>query len=121
MHIFNLNRDARPLATISLIKSGNNQVRVSISTEMPGPWRQFHVEVFKSDSLVSISTEMPGPWRPVVLLAPTPVLGGFNLNRDARPLATTCNAGAAPFSPWFQSQPRGSEQFIPAKPGKARE
>src|SRR6266704_3469653 len=62
---FNLNRDARPLATYCW-SEGELSKNVSISTEMPGPWRQ----------------------------AATLVCGVaphcFNLNRDARPLATSC-------------------------------
>ena len=37
---------------------------VSISTEMPGPWRQEYNQITaKGELMVSISTEMPGPWR----------------------------------------------------------
>src|SRR5205809_5626849 len=36
---------------------------VSISTEMPGPWRRPGVAITVSVVEVSISTEMPGPWR----------------------------------------------------------
>ncbi len=37
---FNLNRDARPLATKAKEKDNENRRNVSISTEMPGPWRR---------------------------------------------------------------------------------
>src|SRR5881396_3298475 len=39
-------------------------------------------------SFVSISTEMPGPWRPNTIIYPSNAGDSFNLNRDARPLAT---------------------------------
>src|SRR6266487_1491402 len=110
---------------------------VSISTEMPGPWRPVfgewsphHLTMFQSQPRcqapgdcggmkekdkrstfqsqprcqapgdynlphrqgqpqpVSISTEMPGPWRRSVLQLIQMLFLGFNLNRDARPLAT---------------------------------
>src|SRR6266487_4241784 len=62
--------------------------QVSISTEMPGPWRQAEILWCKAVLEVSISTEMPGPWRPSVRGSSHPMLVCFNLNRDARPLAT---------------------------------
>src|SRR5207247_204945 len=53
-----------------------------------GPWRRVLPQRACSQRSVSISTEMPGPWR----LLPLKVVGihliSFNLNRDARPLAT---------------------------------
>src|SRR5205823_2230545 len=58
------NRDARPLATSSNDVSCNGRVIVSISTEMPGPWRQDAKKPARLPRRVSISTEMPGPWRP---------------------------------------------------------
>src|SRR6266496_1517927 len=61
---------------------------VSISTEMPGPWRRIGWREESEEWVVSISTEMPGPWRPIVWLARRSSMESFNLNRDARPLAT---------------------------------
>ena len=111
---FNLNRDARPLATSMQAHSEHRYLDVSISTEMPGPWRLMHCHV-KGRNLgsfnlnrdarplatrtkeyswinalnVSISTEMPGPWRPLQPYLDTCNYATcFNLKRDARPLAT---------------------------------
>jgi len=61
---FNLNRDARPLATVAQEVQSAAVSQVSISTEMPGPWRRAYTG--------SVDT----------------LAMGFNLNRDARPLAT---------------------------------
>src|SRR5712692_8612207 len=85
---FNLKRDARPLATTIAVgcnppfTSFQSQTRcqapgdlfirlwfleefiISISHEMPGPWRRL-IEFDKIlIELISISNEMPGPWRP---------------------------------------------------------
>src|SRR5947209_186291 len=66
-----------------------NQVAVSISDEMPGPWRQEHRRyIQRRQGRVSISDEMPGPWRLCRPLAEWAGLESFNLRRDARPLAT---------------------------------
>src|SRR5439155_234713 len=106
---FNLRRDARPLATRYPPKHGNASVEVSISDEMPGPWRlsQIHDLLdseprfqsqtrcqapgdFSDHSLpvlstqVSISDEMPGPWRLVALQHNIRLPPRFNLRRDAR-------------------------------------
>ena len=109
---FNLRRDARPLATsVSVswrveVQAFQSQTRcqapgdslaalsacriglVSISDEMPGPWRLRRECGNFIAIYVSISDEMPGPWR----LEDWKVIGGlrpgFNLRRDARPLAT---------------------------------
>ncbi len=43
---FNLNRDARPLATNTFHGSAILPFTVSISTEMPGPWRLRRLETF---------------------------------------------------------------------------
>src|SRR6266705_260084 len=95
---------------------------ISISDEVPGPWRPssdvfltFDVSSFQSqtrcqapgdhehdryaehDHKISISDEMPGPWRPQHPFAGCLCARYFNLRRDARPLATssrrnTCDA-----------------------------
>ncbi len=96
---------------------------ISISDEMPGPWRPwsdvfltFDVWSFQSqtrcqapgdhehdryaehDHKISISDEMPGPWRPQHPFAGCLCARYFNLRRDARPLATTIvNSVATPF------------------------
>ncbi len=79
---------------------------VSISTEMPGPWRLWWDEGKGQTFYVSISTEMPGPWRLQSASSTRTATTSFNLNRDARPLATILDLaqGAAVFE--FQSQPR---------------
>src|SRR6266487_1271413 len=79
---FNLNRDARPLATLKI--------------------RQTWIYWGK----VSISTEMPGPWRLGRRLARDALYGRFNLNRDARPLATELRHPHQQRYSQFQSQPR---------------
>src|SRR6266487_75435 len=63
---------------------------VSISTEMPGPWRQYSVirlrmmaYLFQSQPRCQAPGDM-GHLRGDLL-----ILGSFNLNRDARPLATS--------------------------------
>src|SRR6266699_3258574 len=90
---FNLRRDARPLATSSSRNTCEASRYISISDEMPGPWRRLSLTqqpdgdtIFQSqtrcqapgdaeikscclDSLIiSISDEMPGPWRPLPTL-----------------------------------------------------
>src|SRR6266496_6761516 len=57
---FNLNRDARPLAT------------------------SWNVQVSQPDLYVSISTEMPGPWRLQCDREPVALVACFNLNREGR-------------------------------------
>jgi hypothetical protein len=43
---------------------GNLEFNVSISDEMPGPWRlEISDKSHRTFYLVSISDEMPGPWR----------------------------------------------------------
>ena len=59
---------------------------VSISSEMPGPWRRMKIWAC-CDMSVSISSEMPGPWRRRASLHHRNE-ESFNLKRDARPLAT---------------------------------
>ncbi len=66
-HYFNLRRDARPLATPP------------------------NVTQLLADGLISISDEMPGPWRLAYEVPFDVDLLNFNLRRDARPLAT-CRA-----------------------------
>src|SRR6266487_3766340 len=74
--------DGQPLQG-SLTFSG-----VSISTEMPGPWRLAWDYRPKPGEQVSISTEMPGPWRRSGVTCVQFPDESFNLDRDARPLAT---------------------------------
>src|SRR6266516_4535422 len=74
---------------------------------MPGPWRHENAVLYMhSVQNVSISTEMPGPWRP----GPSPmhrqICWCFNLNRDARPLATEKKIVQHWETHKFQSQPR---------------
>src|SRR6266699_2695794 len=86
---------------------------ISISDEMPGPWRpgwQGYLRCngweFQSQTRcqapgdyqhpntgcvltgISISDEMPGPWRLAVAFNLWMLTTNFNLRRDARPLAT---------------------------------
>ncbi len=109
---FNLNRDARPLAT-SAQPSGRcnhekfqsqprcqapGDSRGSTASTLPSEFQSQprcqapgdgdHWSRLLTPSYVSISTEMPGPWRPSMLCIRAVVTIGFNLNRDARPLAT---------------------------------
>ncbi len=62
---FNLRRDARPLATQAILYTLAVHIVISISDEMPGPWR----------------LETGSPRRRLSM--------NFNLRRDARPLATS--------------------------------
>src|SRR6266496_3350008 len=56
---------------------------------MPGPWRLRSTGPGVGDeNYVSISTEMPGPWRRTYQCTSHCKSWSFNLNRDARPLAT---------------------------------
>src|SRR5207248_8548406 len=79
---FNLRRDARPLATLKKLVVDQCHLPVSISDEMPGPWRQDRVTASGLGSK------------------------RFNLRRDARPLATLSDIGQRPSQPEFQSQTR---------------
>src|SRR6266702_473879 len=90
------------------------ELLVSISSEMPAPWRPRHVTIggggnrwFQSQARcqprgdhfdnfgiigyesVSISSEMPAPWRHGHNSAHPSRLPCFNLKRDASPVATT--------------------------------
>src|SRR5439155_25591015 len=80
---------------------------VSISDEMPGPWgvlmAGYTVTV---PFVVSISDEMPGPWRLPHIDRLGGWLHGFNLRRDARPLATSYCGGCRSWLSLFQSQTR---------------
>src|SRR6266496_4294910 len=91
---FNLNRDARPLATHATGTTIDHERQVSISTEMPGPWR---LGLTKTEAYPSSC---------------------FNLNRDARPLATWFRKLLYEWSCQFQSQPRcqapGDSDVAPA-------
>src|SRR6266496_5218646 len=55
---------------------------------MPGPWRRLTLLKRSIHVPVSISTEMPGSWRLGSHHQASRSLLRFNLNRDARPLAT---------------------------------
>src|SRR5437868_1478010 len=62
---------------------------ISISDEMPGPWRRKHTLAAQmAEAGISISDEMTGPWRQLLFQPSRFVLIYFNLRRDARPLAT---------------------------------
>ena len=54
---------------------------------------------------VSISSEMPGPWRPLSLSMLANAYCSFNLKRDARPLATVSRMAMQRYAQ-FQSQAR---------------
>src|SRR6266487_5051591 len=85
---FNLNRDARPLAT-PLSISGKSMLKLFQSQpRCQAPGDKYYGAWLIKILRVSISTEMPGPWRPSVRGSSHPMLVCFNLNRDARPLAT---------------------------------
>src|SRR6266496_976732 len=49
---------------------------------------------------------MPGPWRRLITYLVRASCVGFNLNRDARPLATQDSMSRRPENSMFQSQPR---------------
>ncbi len=56
---------------------------------MPGPWRPLSLLVPDYTPLsISISGEMPGPWRRITDGPNGKADFNFNLRRDARPLAT---------------------------------
>src|SRR6266496_2980919 len=73
---------------------------------MPGPWRRLTLLKRSIHAPVSISTEMPGPWRLGSLHQASRLKICFNLNRDARPLATEEEIAAYEGAQLFQSQPR---------------
>src|SRR6266487_1459186 len=104
---FNLNRDARPLATGLLKWEKGISVNVSISTEMPGPWRHLMdrgllivLEEFQSQP----RCQAPGDEKWAKRYAHS--MCSFNLNRDARPLATMLWNISVGHTVVFQSQPR---------------
>src|SRR2546423_15719905 len=88
MRDFNLRRDARPLATPRISGFSISCVSISISDEMPGPWRQGSSCLHEPSAVISISDEMPGPWRLIFDILSRAFTGYFNLIRVARPLAT---------------------------------
>jgi len=104
---------------------------ISISDEMPGPWRLINPCRPCGGIIISISDEMPGPWRRVTLpfhplryspfqsqtrcQAPGDISFArsvaalkcyFNLRRDARPLATGIWVSCHEYHEEFQSQTR---------------
>src|SRR6266567_2168374 len=81
-HYFNLRRDARPLATPPNVTQLLADGLISISDEMPGPWRLHHA------GLLVIHASY------------------FNLRRDARPLATRAGREPRFEAVEFQSQTR---------------
>src|SRR6266699_656885 len=109
---FNLRRDARPLATKAFTafnipsKQFQSQTRcqapgdllsgnclfllrgISISDEMPGPWRLNLPPLATGEQGISISDEMPGPWRRLAVPQELSAFADFNLRRDASPLAS---------------------------------
>ncbi len=110
---FNLKRDASPVATMKTFTALVIINGVSISSEMPAPWRPLDSEPeedmdapFQSQArcqprgdhmsteelaqkcYVSISSEMPAPWRRVPRLSIAIASMCFNLKRDASPVAT---------------------------------
>src|SRR2546425_12564029 len=73
---------------------------------MPGPWRLGCGDYDCTLWVVSISTEMPGPWRRDGVTCVQFADESFNLNRDARPLATPMAVRSTMSDMMFQSQPR---------------
>ncbi len=85
---FNLNRDARPLATQALRYCEGHDDLFQSQPRCQAPGDGFFLCLLPLFFCVSISTEMPGPWRPVSPGIAYTKFISFNLNRDARPLAT---------------------------------
>src|SRR5438046_1328257 len=85
---FNLNRDARPLATAFFAKGKSQVSWFQSQPRCQAPGDKFPNRSIETEMLVSISTEMPGPWRLRYLQRVHHARLRFNLNRDARPLAT---------------------------------
>src|SRR6266702_4471162 len=110
---FNLKRDASPVATMKTFTALVIINGVSISSEMPAPWRPLDSEPeedmdapFQSQArckprgdhmstaelaqkcYVSISSEMPAPWRQQLREVLRRDTLCFNLKRDASPVAT---------------------------------
>src|SRR6266516_5251629 len=73
---------------------------------MQGPWRHIRSTARDLARYISISTEMPGPWRRQTTETNGTPREDFNLNRDARPLATANEQGRPRAQGTFQSQPR---------------
>ena len=87
---FNLNRDARPLATQHYsVYSSLSIMKFQSQPRCQAPGDDELLRCMFANCIVSISTEMPGPWRRCNdVLVSSGGCTSFNLNRDARPLAT---------------------------------
>src|SRR5438034_1132197 len=85
-HGFHLNTSSRPLRTQAATRHSSNIALFQSQPRCQAPGDSyFSASIFRI-LRVSISTEMPGPWRPLVADVQANGLLGFNLNRDARPL-----------------------------------
>src|SRR5690242_280073 len=84
---FNLNREASPLATECEAGSGAvpHKFQSQPRSQPPGDT----VPAYRHTLIrcVSISTEKPAPWRLPLVIRQKPRADGFNLNREASPLA----------------------------------
>src|SRR6266705_2378287 len=80
---------------------------VSISSEMPAPCRRQHRRAISKDRWKDyISSEMPVPWRPEATTSAIEFTTGFNLKRDASPVATRWVDSSIEYDLKFQSQAR---------------
>src|SRR6266571_7781421 len=85
---FNLKRDASPVATAHLSPNGPYCTRFQSQARCQ-PRGDFDTSsTMKEEEEVSISSEMPAPWRQVYLYPCVLVKLCFNLKRDASPVAT---------------------------------
>ncbi len=85
---FNLRREANPLATVLARLLAVPSHCVSISGEKPIPWRPYRAFALGNCWYVSISGEKPIPWRLAHQVSLSTAVYGFNLRREANPLAT---------------------------------
>src|SRR6266699_1292391 len=89
---FNLRRDARPLATIAAQHGLDLIIVISISDEMPGPWRPY--AILQRHSKIGgfqSQTRCQAPGDVYLHTSRRESEHNFNLRRDARPLATLTN------------------------------
>ncbi len=85
---FNLRREANPLATTPRGKAelAHDAFQSQARSQSPGDFHSKYVSL--RSSWVSISGEKPIPWRLAVQMPLKKPTTGFNLRREANPLAT---------------------------------
>src|SRR6266566_4503118 len=90
---FNLRRDARPLATSNDPSTWRTVEQFQSQTRCQAPGDLSSLSFSWARVSISISDEMPGPWRQDKPPMMEETIIDFNLRRDARPLATLNGPG----------------------------